>query len=320
MAYQATGNDPSDLDITLTRGDITLTASNRGASLRTLTRRQADGTEWEVIWGYQGAANKQAGQGDLLIPYPGRVKNGQYTFDGQTYQLPNDGHDAPHAIHGFMRTLVWDYAARGDHGVVFRTRLNGADYADKGYPFTLDVEVAYELTDDGVICDFRIENAGDKSAPVAAGFHPYFKVGDGLIDTDILHVPMHSILEFENLIPTGNVLPVAGTPYDFTTPRAIGDVAINHCFIDPDRDGADGVVRISLHSAKRGVTVWMDKTFFSAVLYSGDPLPEGTRRHSLAIEPMTCGSDAFNHPEWGLVALDPGMSLTGSWGVTTQIL
>ena len=318
MTYQATGGDPSDLEITLTRGDLTLTASNRGASLRTLARRMPDGAIWNVLWGYHGAANKQAGQGDVLIPFPGRVKNGQYAFDGQNHQLPNTGHDAPHAIHGFLRGIVWDYAARGEHGVVFRTRLDGAEYAAKGYPFTLDVEVAYELTDDGLICDFRIENAGDHTAPVAAGFHPYFKVGDDLIDTDILHVPLNSILEFEKMIPTGKVLPVAGTPYDFTSPRAIGGVSIDKCYLDPARDEADGVLRVTLRSETRGITVWMDKSFSYVVLYTNDPLPEGIRRRSLAIEPMTCGSDALNHPQWGLVALDPGMSLTGSWGVTTQ--
>ena len=66
------------------------------------------------------------------------------------------------------------------------------------------------------------------------------------------------------------------------------------------------------------LAVWMDEAFDFVVLYSGDPLPPAHRRRALAIEPMTCGSDAFNHPEWGLRALAPGDSFTGSWGVTTS--
>ncbi len=66
------------------------------------------------------------------------------------------------------------------------------------------------------------------------------------------------------------------------------------------------------------LTVWMDDAFNYVVLYSGDPLPETHRRRSLAIEPMTCASDAFNHPEWGLVRLEPGRTFAGSWGVTAE--
>jgi aldose 1-epimerase len=64
--------------------------------------------------------------------------------------------------------------------------------------------------------------------------------------------------------------------------------------------------------------VWMDEAFEYVVLYSGDPLPESHRRRALAIEPMTCGSDAFNHPSWGLVSLAPGGTLTGAWGVSAE--
>jgi aldose 1-epimerase len=62
----------------------------------------------------------------------------------------------------------------------------------------------------------------------------------------------------------------------------------------------------------------MDASFGYVVLYSGDPLPETHRRRSLAIEPMTCGTDAFNHPEWGLVTLSPGAIFKGAWGVTPE--
>jgi aldose 1-epimerase len=66
------------------------------------------------------------------------------------------------------------------------------------------------------------------------------------------------------------------------------------------------------------LTIWLDASFSYVVLYSGDPLPDDHRRKSLAIEPMTCGSDAFNHPAWGLMTLAPAQTLTATWGVTVS--
>jgi aldose 1-epimerase len=74
-------------------------------------------------------------------------------------------------------------------------------------------------------------------------------------------------------------------------------------------------VSVKLRGNGKIVTVWMDAGFGYAVLYSGDPLPESHRRKSLAIEPMTCASDGFNRPEWGLARLAPGETLSGRWGV-----
>ena len=71
-------------------------------------------------------------------------------------------------------------------------------------------------------------------------------------------------------------------------------------------------------AAQKAVTVWMDAAFEYVGLYSGDPLPDDHRRKSLAIEPMTCGADAFNHAEWGLVTLVPGETLAGTWGVAAE--
>ena len=126
-------------------------------------------------------------------------------------------------------------------------------------------------------------------------------------------------MEYKDLVPTGRILPVAGTPLDFRQPHPIGDAVLNTCFLQPQRD-PDGYLRVRLSDSQtqKSVTVWMDAAFNYVVLYSGDPLPPDHSRRALAIEPMTCGSDAFNHPEWGLVTLAPGAALMGSWGVTAE--
>ena len=303
-----------DREITLSAGDLRLKVSPFGASLRGMWRELPDGTRQEIITGYTGAKGKVGGQGDVLIPFPGRVRDGKYTFEGQTYQMPTNDKDGPNAIHGFLRLIEWEYIGQTDRTAAFAVNLDAQ--AHPGYPFSLRAYVNYTVRDSGMTCLFTLENTGEKTAPVAAGFHPYFTVGSEQIDLDTLHVPMQSTLEMVNLLPTGTVLPVENTPFDFRQSRPIGDTAFNTCYLNPIRD-ADGMLRLRLGTVDGGrkTTVWMNETFNYVVLYSGDPLPPSHRRRSLAIEPMTCAADGFNHAEWGVKSLAPGEIFTGSWGV-----
>jgi len=314
----ATVNEIDDIDIHLHSGDMRLTVSPTGASLRGLSRVN-DAASVEIVTEYRGASNKHGGQGDVLIPFPGRISGGSYKFDGREHHLIKNDKETPSAIHGFVRGVLWDVTAQSTSEITFRTQIDSAEYSAKGYPFSLDIHVTYRVTSDGMECDFSIANTGTTAAPVAAGFHPYFTVGSDLVDADELQVPFNSILDFVNLIPTVKVLDIGTTDVDFRTLRPIGGTAINTCFLNPNRD-ADGKIRIVFANAAKGrkVTVWMDKAFDYAVLYTGEAMGPEQRRRSLAIEPMTCGSDAFNHPEWGLVSLAAGDTLKGSWGVVAE--
>ncbi len=298
--------------MTLTRGGWRLTVSPYGASLRGLSYQNK-----AVVTAYTGAGHKVGGQGDVLIPFPGRVAGGAYTYAGTAYQMEKNDKEGPNAIHGFLRGVLWDIAAETDSSVTFAATL-AAD-AHPGYPFDLGVLLTYALSENGLTASFEIENTGDKPAPVAAGFHPYFAAGSALINADTLQVPFERYLEFDDaLIPTGRVLPVGGSEFDFRQPRPVGGTVLNICYVQPVRD-PDGLLRVRVSGGgQNAVTVWMDAAFDYAVLYSGDPLPDDHRRRSLAIEPMTCGADAFNHPAWGLTTLVPGETLTGAWGVTTE--
>lgn len=305
-----------DTELTLTRGDLRLIVSPYGASLRGLSRVVGAETQ-EIITGYSGAANKVGGQGDVLIPFPGRVREGRYVFEGREHQMVKNDKESPAAIHGFLRTVIWDQKTATDEAVTFTTAFDKD--TNVGYPFALSAEVTYHLTHTGLRCEFRIENIGADDAPVGAGFHPYFTVGSDLIDDNLLHVPFNSVLEYKNLLPTGKVLPVEKTDWDFQQPSVIGDTVFNTCYLNPTRD-SDGLahIRIGDVNTGRAITVSLDKSCSFVVLYSGDPLPEPHRRRSLAIEPMTCGTDAFNHPAWGLAVLKPGDLLQGAWEVTSE--
>jgi aldose 1-epimerase len=295
-------------EIELVCGEWSAVVSAFGASLRGAMWRGAP-----VVTGYRGAGAKQGGQGDVLIPFAGRVKGGRYTWDGVTHQLPLTDKDGPNAIHGFVRSVPWTVELTAPHAAAFALRFAGAD----GYPFPLDISVAYALDAHGLHVDSAITNAGSTDAPVAMGFHPYFTVGSDVVNDDHLTLPFSDVLEFEQLIPTGKVFEVAVADLDFRAGAVIGETVFNHCFGAPERD-EDGLARVRLSNGSRALVVWMDEAYDYAVLYTGEALPDGLRRRSLAIEPMSGATDSLNHHQWGLHRLAPGDTFAGRWGVRCE--
>lgn len=276
-----------------------------GAALRRLWLEGAGKPQRDILWGYAGAANKKGGQGDVLMPWPGRIREGHYSFQGRELTLPANDRDAPNAIHGFLRSRVWE----GEHDAStarLRTRIRAEDHP--GYPFDLEVAVGYELLPGGLACAFVVRNVGDGPAPFGAGFHPYVLGSSGRVDEVRLRNPAAHVVEFEALLPTGKIVEVPAK-LDFRVPHRVGATAINNCFTGLGRE-ADGFARVRVDD----VEVWMDRAFPYVVLYTGDALgPDG--RRALAVEPMTCATDAFNHPRWGLKVLAPGEATAGTWGI-----
>lgn len=306
-------NFDEDSEVVLSAGNVRAVVSPFGGSLRRLYTVGPGGSETDWIWGYEGRAAKKGGQGDVLIPFPGRVRDGHYVFEDETYELERNDKDGPNAIHGFVRTLPWELEDARAGYARFRIKIAG----HKGYPFELETRLEYLVRETGLECAFTIRNAGNRRAPVGAGFHPYFKVGRDLIDDCELELPARAMIEFDDkLLPTGRQISLEGTPYDFRKSRLIGQTRFNHCYSRLDRD--DNLLsRVWLRSPETGreVCVWMDGSFNYVVIYSGDPLGEPIARRSLAIEPMTCATDAFNRHEWGLAPLDPGHVFRGRYGV-----
>lgn len=288
-----------------------------GASLRRYFLVESDG-ETDLVWGYSGGSGKKGGQGDVLIPFPGRIADGRYVFDGQAYQLERNDKEGPNAIHGFVRALPWTLLRGGANEVEYEVRLDEAEYSKRGYPFSLQVRVAYKLDAEGLSCSFTIQNVGNNPAPVGVGFHPYFTVGTGLIEEAEARIPAAGYLEFnDRLTPTGRILPAAGTEWDYRRYRPISNRRFNHCYVELERD-ARGYCTASLRNPINGwtIAIVMDQSFSAVVVYTGDAITDAPRR-ALAIEPMTCASDAFNHPEWGLKRLVPGDIFAGCYTIQT---
>ncbi|MGH9044136.1 MAG: hypothetical protein ACRDVP_04765, partial [Acidimicrobiales bacterium] len=131
-----------------------------------------------------------------------------------------------------------------------------------------------------------------------------------------LTLPAHERLVLDGRgLPTGEVRAVEGTEFDFTDKRRVGTVQMDTAFTGIAR-GADRLGWSELADASETVVtrLWMDDCFGYLMCFTGDTLPPGQRRQSVAIEPMTCPPDALRSGR-GLVILEPGQDWEGQWGI-----
>ena len=309
----------ADTEYKLTCGKQSAIVSPFGASLRRYFLKTEHG-QWNAIWGYEGGANKKGGQGDVLVPFPGRIKNGEYHFNNQTFRLLKNDKDGPNAIHGFFRATLFEVKSANSKHAVFTADLRAAEFFEKGYPFSLHIEIAYELNENGLTTSYKIKNVGEIPAPAGIGFHPYFRAERGTLADWQVTIPAQKYIELEKIVPTGRILPVDGTKLDFRKGRTIAQETYNDCVAKLDRD-ADGFATATLtreYDAKGRVTIRMDRSFDYVVIYTGDQIPAPDQRLGFAIEPMTCAPDAFNYANWGSVKLAPGAEMAGAYTIFAE--
>jgi aldose 1-epimerase len=265
-----------------------------------------------LVDGYAPHQMCSGARGQLLVPWPNRLRDGRYQFDGETYQVPLSEPEKMNAIHGFLRWEHWHITQRTEDSVVMEHTL----HPRAGYPFALELAVAYRLDDSGLTSTATATNLGNRPCPYAFGTHPYLHVGGEPFEQCWLEAPgQRYLLNDDRAIPIG-AADVAGTPYDFRSARQIHGAIIDTAFTDTGRE-ADGRAWVRLWNARRdaGVGLWMDERFPYYMLFTGDTLPEkDRRRQSIGVEPMTGAPNAFASGD-GLITLAPGESVAGSWGI-----
>lgn len=265
-----------------------------------------------VLDGYALDRMADGGRGQPLVPWPNRLADGQYSWDGRSLQLPVDELGRRNASHGLTRWLSWSVASRADHAVTMRHMV----HPRPGYPFTLSVEIEYKLGETGLTVRTTAHNIGSDALPFGLGFHPYLTVGTPLIDSAQLHVPAAQVLDLdERMLPTGVRSSVAGSSLDFRVARCIGEQRIDHCFTDLDRDAA-GHARVALYAADSGAiaSLWLDASFKYLQVFTGDTLAEDRKRRGIALEPMTCPPNAFRSGA-DVVRIEPDQTFSSVWGI-----
>jgi len=293
---------PSGEQFVVEGGGYRAVVTEGGAGLREL---EYDGRP--LVEGYAEDDPASGGRGQLLLPWPNRIRDGRYGFAGRDHQLPLSEVDRGHASHGLVRWACWRPVEVSGDAIALAYRL----MAQPGYPWTLDLAVRYAVSGDGLTVTVTATNRAAEPAPFAAGAHPYLRVGPGPVDTWELSVPARTALAIDDRkIPTGRV-EVAGGDLDFRDGRQIGDTLLDTAYTDLDRD-SDGRATVVLRGPEGGVELWMDAAHHWAQVYSADDLTPP--RSALAVEPMTAPPDAFNSGD-DLLSLEPGATQSLSWGV-----
>ena len=298
---------PSGEQLEIRYGDQLAVVTEVGATIRHYSVAGRD-----VLDGFDVGEVAGGGRGNHLVPWPNRIRDGRYTHDGKQQQLALTEPANRNAIHGLGRWANWRAVQREASRVTMELVI----HPQPGWPAVLETSVVVELGDGGLVVTTTAHNDGPVSAPYGAGAHPYLTVGGPTVDTAVLTLPAATHLRPDDRgIPVG-ASPVEGTPYDFRTPRVIGDIVLDTAYRDVQRDD-DGLWRVRLQDADgmTGATLWADASYGWIQVFTGDTLPPAKARRGLAVEPMTCGPDAFNTGE-GLVVLEPGDGHRGRWGIT----
>lgn len=267
----------------------------------------------EIADGYEPEELCPGSSGKILAPWPNRMRDGHYVFQGQPHQLGLTEPARHNAIHGLVEWAPWRLVARSADAVTLECLVA----AQAGYPWPVLLRTHWSVGADGLRARHEATNLGTQPCPFGLGVHPYVKLGDGPVDDLVLHVPGRSqLLVDSRMLPIG-AAKVTGGEFDFTQPRRIGPTVLDTAFGDVPEDPAGSAVTLST-AGNQSVRVWADAGFRWWQLYSGDTLSGPRFRRAVAVEPMTCPPDAFRSGR-DVITLEPGQTWTGAWGITPHL-
>jgi aldose 1-epimerase len=324
---------PVDQYTLTNRSGMTAKVITYGATLTELIVPDRAGKPGNVVLGYDKLEPYLAGTpyfGSTVGRVGNRIAKARFTLNGKTYALA--ANNGPNHLHGGLKgfdKVVWKaetVPGAGAASVKFSYR---SPDAEEGYPGTLDVAVVYTLTDAN---ELRLDYTAttDKATPVNLTNHSYFNLaGEG--SGDILgHVLMLAADQFtpvdDTLIPTGELKPVKGTVFDFTTPTAVGariakvpiapPVGYDHNFVLRKADGSGPRLAARAVEPTSGRTMEVHTTEPGVQFYSGNFL-DGTlknrkgvaySKHSGFCLETQHFPDSVNQPTFPSTILEPGQT------------
>ena len=238
--------------------------------------------------------------GKILAPWPNRIKDGKYSFNEKDYQLPINEVSKNNSLHGLVANSLWEITFQNQSKVILQYSLNEPDI----YPGKLQLQVTYEIIEQGLEITVLSENVGELSAPYGVSIHTYLVAGAVVKNNELtLQIPADQFLEVDadRLLPI-KLQPVAGTNFEFINPKKVSDLFIDHAF----KYSSDYPRSISLLNAEgQGAEVIFDDQSNWIQIHTADRDLQADSRMAVAIEPMTCPPDAFNSGI-DLIVLEPG--------------
>ncbi|GAA1960546.1 aldose 1-epimerase family protein [Microbacterium deminutum] len=299
----------------LRAGDYEAVIASVGATLRSLTY---DGRD--LIVPFDADEVRPSHRGATLGPWPNRVVDGRYTFEGVQRQLALTEPARGHALHGLITWLDFEAIDKGPDHVTLAQRIE----PQTAYPWRIVVKTTFTLASDGLTQSVSARNESDGPAPWGTGPHPYLVAGAGHVDDWTLELPAAQVLAVtpDRLIPTDLVAVDADEPerFDFRVARPIASAAIDHAYTGLSRDDAGrATVRVT-SSGGNGVAMSWDAACPWVQIHTADRPGLPINRIGLAVEPMTCAPDAFNADTYafdaGLIVLEPGATTEASWRIS----
>jgi aldose 1-epimerase len=298
-----------------------------GGIIQSLEMPDRNGKPGDVVLGYDslgGYLTNSPYFGALIGRYGNRIARGHFTLDGVTYTIATN--NCPNTLHGGVKgfdKVIWQV----DDSSPDSLSLSYASHdGEEGYPGNLNVKAVYTLTDDNSIkLDYTATT--DKDTVVNLTQHSYFNLagqGDILGHVVYLNADKYTPVD-DTLIPTGELKPVDGTPFDFRTPTAIGarigqadeqlkfGKGYDHNWVINHPMGELGLdARVTEPTTGRVLEVWSTEPglqFYSGNFLDGTITGKGGRvyqfRNAFAMEPQHF-PDSPNHDNFPSVILHPG--------------
>ena len=254
---------------TITNGNLTFSATNYGACLTSLIVPDKNNNKDDIIVGFptfQGYISNWMCHGAIVGRYANRISNASFRIDNITYQLDKNGENGSclHSGYDSYVRKLWDTKTFSNEvgvGIVFsRTSFDG----EQGFPGNLDIEVMYSITDTNTFL-IKIKAKTDKKTYVNLINHSYYNL-KGMkgcnIDDLYLKINSNKLVEIdENNLPTGKILNIKNSSYDFTEYKNIGQAIkenkqnFDNCYFFEDNGKLKTVAEVVDNTSGRGMKV-----------------------------------------------------------------
>ena len=321
---------------TLQEADLTMQVTNFGARVVSLWTPDKAGNQEDIVLGYNNLDNYVNNPGERFLgavvgPYANRIAKGTYTIGEETYNFPQNNNGQ--TLHGGLKGLdmvVWDVDTVTANSIVLSyLHPDGQD----GMPGNLKIVMTYTLTPEN---EFRVDYLAqtDKATHVNISHHSFFNLkgeGNGTINDHVLYINASKTTPVDSvLIPTGEIVPVEGTPFDFREPKTIGqDVNVeneqlkngagyDHNWVLDRKTESELELAASVWEPASGryMEVWTDQPalqFYGGNFFDGTTTGKYGRtlnyRESIALETQKY-PDTPNHANFPSTLLNPGEEYT----------
>ena len=330
------GNDSTALYVLTNSNGMEVCITNFGGRVVSVMVPDKNGDFKDVVLGFDSISDylpehNLSDFGASIGRYANRIRNGEFALGSDTIRLPRNNFG--HSLHGGgeMGDLGWQYRiykAVQPNDSTLELTLDSPD-GDNNYPGHVQAKVTYRLTSDNAI-DIACEAVTDRPTVINMTHHGYFNLGGDFsrpVTDDIIQINASAFTPVDSTyIPTGEILPVAGTPMDFTKAKKVGEEIADFDFVQLkngngydhnyvlDTKGDISKPAAIVYSPASGIRMEMFTTEPGVQFYSGNFL-DGTlsgkggvklnQRTGLCLEPQHY-PDSPNHPEWPSTVLNPG--------------